>query len=103
MRVRFGCHTTGVSVMVMCMPGVLAADVELRRADACALHALGPDRFVIDRKTAERRADLLERHTRVDQRADDHVARRAREAVEVQNLHNLTILLDAPRQLSCLD
>ena len=44
------------------------------------------------------RANLLERDARVDQRADDHVARRTREAVEVQDLHNLTILLDAPRR-----
>ena len=89
--------------VVVALPGILAAHLELGRADARTLHALGPDRLAIDRQASESGADLLERHARVDQRADDHVAGRTREAVEVQDLHNLSILLDAPREASRLD
>ena len=44
---------------------------------------------VIDRQAAERRPQRLERQAEIEQRAEHHVARRAREAVEVQRLANL--------------
>ena len=93
MRVRLGCHTT-MRVMVMFVAPVLAADLELCRADSCALHALGPDCVTIDGQAPERGTDVIKRDTCIDQRADDHVTRRTGEAVEVQNLHNPSILLD---------
>ena len=46
----------------------------------------------VDRQAAERAADVVERHAGVDQRAEDHVAGRAREAVEVENRQSRTIL-----------
>src|ERR1044071_819117 len=85
MRVRI-CRdraTAAVMVMVVAVTGILAPDLELRRADARTVHALGPDRVPIDRQAAEGPANLLERHARVDERADDHVAGGTREAVEV--------------------
>src|SRR5712691_11330474 len=99
---RLGRDPATMAMMMMVVVGfahVLATDLELRRPDARALHPLGPDRVPIDRQAAERGANLLERHACVDQRADDHVAGRTREAVEVQDLHNLSILLDAPARL----
>jgi hypothetical protein len=85
--------------MMMSAAGILSADVELCRADSCALHTLGPDRITIDGQAAQRRPNLVERNACIDQRADDHVAGSTGEAVEVQNGHNPTILLDARGQL----
>jgi hypothetical protein len=100
--VRFGCDTTA-RLRMMHVAAILASDLELRRADSPALNAFGPDRLAIDRQAAEGGADLLERHARIDERADDHVARGAREAVEVQDFHNLSILPDATGQTAGLD
>ena len=97
MRMRLGDHCA-MRMVMMPMATILAAHLELRRADARAIHSFGPDRVAIDRQGAERRADLFERHARVDQRADDHVAGGTREAVEVQDLHDLSILHSATRQ-----
>ena len=78
---------------------ILAADLKFCRADARPLHTLGPNGVTIDGETAQRRPDVTERNACVDQRADDHVAGSTGEAVEVQNGHNPTILLDASGQL----
>ena len=45
---RFGRHTAGMRVVVMRVVAILAADLELRRPDACPLHAFGPDGMFID-------------------------------------------------------
>jgi hypothetical protein len=45
---RFGRHTAGVRVMVRRVTAILAADLELRRPDACPLHPFGPDGVLID-------------------------------------------------------
>src|SRR5258705_12162953 len=90
-------------MMVVAFVRILAADMELRRADARTLHALGPDCVPIDREAAESGAGLLERHARIDQRAGDHGAGRARAAVEGQDLHDPSILPDAPRDASRVD
>src|SRR5688572_11058161 len=70
----------------------LAADVELGRTDAGARHALGPHRVRRNRQASQCRPHLLERHARIDQRAQDHVPRGTGEAVEVEDPHDLTIL-----------
>ena len=52
------------------------------------MHAI--DRHVppFDGQAAERALQLLERQAGIEQRAEDHVARRARETVEVENLQS---------------
>ena len=70
----------------------LSDDTEFRRADPRTNHGFRPDRIGRNSQTAERTADVLERNARVDQRAEHHVAGRAREAVKVQNPHNRSIL-----------
>ena len=102
MRVGFGGRTP-VFLVMMSVSRILAAEPELRRTNSRALDAFGPDCFAIDRQTAERGSDLVERHTCIDERTDNHVARRTREAVEVQDLHNLSILPDATGQAAGLD
>src|SRR5688572_365801 len=61
---------------------------ELRRGDAGFDHAI--DRHVppFDGQAAEGALQLLERQARVEQGAEDHVPRRARETIEVQNLQS---------------
>ena len=80
---------------------ILAADLKFCRADARPLHTLGPNGVTIDGETAQRRPDVTERNACVDQRADDHVAGSTGEAVEVQDGHNPSILLDARGQPPC--
>ena len=64
---------------------LFTAHVELRCGDAGADDALGPDGVAVDRQAAERTSKVLERKTGVEQRAEDHVAGCAREAVEIEN------------------
>ena len=61
---------------------------KFRRRHAGLDHAI--DRHVpsFDGQAAERALQFLERQTRIEQRPEDHVARRARETVEVQNLQS---------------
>jgi hypothetical protein len=66
----------------------LAANVELRRADPGACHALGPDRIGSDRQVAKRATQVLESDAGVDERTKNHVAGRARETVEVECLQD---------------
>jgi hypothetical protein len=75
-----------VLVIVRMIDGTrLAADVELGRGDACAPDFFRPDRVAIDGERAERAPEIVERQARVDEPTEDHVARRTREAVEVEN------------------
>ena len=62
---------------------------ELRRRHARAGHPLGRDVAVLDRQAAERPAQRVDRQAEIEQRAEDHVARRARETVEIQRLRQL--------------
>ena len=71
---------------------VLALDAELRGRDAGPRDPLGPDRGRRNRKAAERPTDVLQLHASIDQRAEDHVSSRAGKAVEVQDLHKLSIV-----------
>ena len=64
--------------------GLFTAHVELRRGEAGAGDTFGPYAVAVDRKAAERAAEVFERQARIEQRAEDHVAGCAREAVEVQ-------------------
>jgi hypothetical protein len=75
---------------------VLSLDAELCGRNAGPRDPLGPDSGRRNREAAERPADLLERYAGVDQRAEDHVSSRTRKAVEVQDLHNLSIVLLTP-------
>ena len=59
---------------------------ELRRRDARAADPLGRHLAVFDRQAAERAAEPVERQPEIEQRAEDHVARRAGETVEIQRL-----------------
>ena len=71
---------------------VFAPDAELRGPNAGACDAFGPHRIRGNRQAAERPADIRERHAGVDERAEHHVARCAREAIEVENPQIPTIL-----------
>ena len=71
---------------------VLSLDAELCGRNAGPRDPLGPDSGRRNREAAERPADLLERYAGVDQRAEDHVSSRTRKAVEVQDLHKLSIV-----------
>jgi hypothetical protein len=70
----------------------LASDLELRGADAGAGHALGPDRVGSDRQRTQRAPYLVEGNTRIDQRAEHHVAGCPGKAVEIENPQTLPIV-----------
>ena len=72
--------------------GMLPFDTELRCRDARSRDALGPDRRRCDRKAAQRAADVLQPHAGVDQRTEHHVTGGTGKAIEVQDLHNLSIV-----------
>ena len=77
------------AMMVLVIVGIidrvcLAADGELRCSNASPTHAVDPNGSGRNRQTAERAPDLVERNARVNQRSDDHVAGRPREAVEIE-------------------
>ena len=79
-------------VMVRTRP-VLATDAELGRCQARARDPLGPHGVMVDGQAAQRAANVLERYTGVDQRAQQHVSGHTGEAIDVQHLHNRSILL----------
>ena len=83
-----------VATVIVCVVqrSVLALDAELRRRDASARHPLGPCHGWRNRQAAERPPDVLELHASIDQRAEDHVSSRTSKAIEVQDLHNLSIV-----------
>ena len=60
-------------------------DDELRGGNAGAQYSRRRDPGAVDGKAAERAAQLLERQAGIEQRAQHHVARRAVEAVKIQN------------------
>ena len=72
-------------VIVCVVRRPLTAHLELRRAHASPDHALNPDGVGRNRQASQGGADLRNRQTGIDQRAQDHVAGGAREAVEVEN------------------
>src|SRR5687767_10384823 len=65
--------------------GIFADDAELCRPDASPGHLLGPHRVRRDRQRTEGAADVVEWNAGIDERAEHHVTRRSREAIEVQN------------------
>ncbi len=60
-------------------------DLELRCGHARTQNAIGVDVRVAEREAAERPAQIVERQSGVEQRAERHVAGDAGEAVEVQD------------------
>ena len=58
---------------------------ELRRRHAGAQHTVGRHGAVLERQTAERRAQTIDRQTQIEQRPEEHVARSAGETVDVSN------------------
>ncbi len=62
---------------------------ELRRRHAGPEDALGRDLEVLNRQAAKRGLQRLQRQSCIQQRAEDHVARGAVEAVEVEDPHGL--------------
>ena len=97
MRMRVGMLVrVDVLLMHVSRDRFFANHAELRRTDARTDHGFRPDGFRRNGQAAERTADILERNTRVYQCTEHHVARGAREAVEVQNPHNRTILPGYP-------
>ena len=64
---------------------LFSTHTELRRRDTGTGDPFGPYGAAIDRKTAERPPQIFERQTGVEQCAEDHVASRTGEAVEMQN------------------
>jgi hypothetical protein len=72
--------------------GMLPFDTEFRCRDACSRDALGPDRRRRDREAAQCAADVLQPHAGVDQRPEHHVTGGTGKAIEVQHLHNLSIV-----------
>ena len=85
-------HMVDVWFMYVRGDRLFSNHVELRRADAGADYRLRPDRTRRNCQAPERTPDVLERNARVDQGSKHHIAGRAREAVEVQNPHNRSIL-----------
>src|SRR6188508_108904 len=71
-------------LMVTARRRVLATDAELRGADTGPRDPLSPDSVGGNRQTAQRRPDIVERDTGVDERAENHVAGSSRRTVEVE-------------------
>jgi len=72
---------------------VLPADAELGRGQARPRDPLGPHGVMVDGQAAQRAANVLERYAGVDQCAQQHVSGHTGEAIDVQHLHNPSILL----------
>jgi hypothetical protein len=83
-------------------PGGRSFDqVELRCRHPRPQHPLGTEFVLIDAQAAESAAEVLEREPRVEQGAQDHVARGAIETVEIQQLHRE--VTGRPRRSQTLD
>ncbi len=80
----------GMTIVLVGMTIVLVlVDRELRRRHAGSEHLLGVDVGGAERQAAQRALQFLQRQPGIDQRAERHVARDSREAVEIQNAaHN---------------
>ena len=72
--------------------GMFPFDTEFRCRDACSRDPLGPDRRRRDREAAQRAAHVFQFHAGVDQRTEHHVTGGTGKAIEVQDLHNLSIV-----------
>ena len=77
----------------------LAEHMELRGDDTSARDALRPDVVGVDGKAAQRAAQIIQRQAGIDQGAEDHVASRAGETVQVENAH-ASIILSRSRDLT---
>src|SRR5688572_25682588 len=78
--------------------GIFTTHAELRGAHPGTHHLFRPDRVRRYRERTEGTADAVERYAGVDQRTEDHVARSAREAIEVQNPQIQPILPKSARR-----
>src|SRR4051794_9895694 len=67
------------------IPGGPFLETELRSGDARARHPIRAQLVVEDPEAAEGPAQVLERESRVEARAQDHVAGGAVEAIEVED------------------
>ena len=77
-----------VSVLVVVRAAVLVfvlVHMELRRSDTGPEHAVGVHVRVTKRQAAECPLQVGKRQAGVDERAERHVARNAREAVEIED------------------
>ena len=95
MLVRFPWHVSVRRVLVLVIVierGLFVADVELGGAHSRPGHPLRPDGVAIDGEASERAAQAVERQAGVNKRAEDHVARRAGKAVEIEDGHAPIIL-----------
>ena len=63
----------------------MRSDATPRRRHPRPQHLPGVHLEILDRKTAERSSQVLEREPRVEQRAEQHVSGDPGEAVEVEN------------------
>ena len=72
-----------VSTLRRCGP---LRHAELDRADAGPVHALARDRHAVEPERPDYPLQLVERRAGVEQRAEEHVAGHAGEAVEVEDL-----------------
>lgn len=95
--VRLGCRRRCVRMVMLAVivPVAVLMVVSMVRAvfttyaEFCGretgpYHALGPDDVPLNREAAQRPSDRGERHTRVDERTQDHVAGCTRETVEIE-------------------
>ncbi len=83
-----------VVVLASVRPGFVIVNRELRRRDAGAENPGGVDVVAGDGQGAERALQFVERQPGVEQRAQHHVSRNARETIEVQQAaHNRPISL----------
>ena len=72
-------------VLVLGTDCVVFVHDELRGGDAGAQDTLRTDVVAGHREAPERARQLVDRQTRINERAEQHVARDPREAVEIQN------------------
>ncbi len=74
--------------MGMGMDGGMFVHSEFGRRDTGLQDAIDRDLPAVDGEAAKRALQFVERQTGIEQRAEDHVPRRAGEAVEVEHLHS---------------
>ena len=73
------------TVLVRFSRVLVRVDAEFRRGHAGAQDAIRVDVRVAEGEAAERFSEIRQRQAGVQQRAERHVARNAREAVEIQH------------------
>lgn len=83
-----------VTVMLVTVAGARPlVHPELRRRHAGAQHAVDADLEPVNRQASECGSQPVERQARVEQRAEQHVARHAGETVEIQKGHSRPVSL----------